>query len=127
MSKTIVECVDNARQCAWYASKTKNEAEQKFLILLAERWIELAAEKNVNCEILQGRLRLRADLRRRERRLSSCGPAMDIAASTGSLVHRTPRQRQPPAGGRRNTNSHWPTTNSHNVPAERGKAGSRVT
>jgi len=71
MSKTIVECVDNARQCAWYASKTKNEAEQKFLILLAERWIELAAEKNVNCEILQGRLRslslqrLCADLRRR--------------------------------------------------------------
>jgi len=45
MSKTIAECVDNARQCAWYASKTKNEAEQKFLILLAERWIELAAEK----------------------------------------------------------------------------------
>ena len=45
MNKTIVECVENARQCAWYASKTKNEAEQKFLILLAERWIELAAEK----------------------------------------------------------------------------------
>jgi hypothetical protein len=45
MNKNIAECVDNARQCAWYASKTKNEAEQKFLILLSERWIELAAEK----------------------------------------------------------------------------------
>jgi hypothetical protein len=45
MNKTIAECVDNAGQCAWYASKTKNEAEQKFLILLAERWTELAAKK----------------------------------------------------------------------------------
>ena len=45
MNKNIAECVDNARQCAWYASKTKNEAEQKFLFFLAERWIELAAEK----------------------------------------------------------------------------------
>jgi hypothetical protein len=43
------------------------------------------------------------------------------------LVHRTRRQRQPPAAGRRNTNSHRPTTNSRNVPGERGKAGSRVT
>jgi hypothetical protein len=45
MNKTIVECVENARQCAWYASKTKNEEEQKFLLRLAERWTELAAEK----------------------------------------------------------------------------------
>jgi hypothetical protein len=57
MNKTIAECVDNARQCAWYASKTNNEAEQQFLILLAERWTELATAKELNCEMLQGRLR----------------------------------------------------------------------
>jgi hypothetical protein len=45
MNKTIAECVENARQCAWYASKTNNEEEQKFLLRLAERWTEFAVEK----------------------------------------------------------------------------------
>jgi hypothetical protein len=47
MNRTIGECVDNARHCAWYASKTKNKAEQKFLIRLAERWTELADKKEL--------------------------------------------------------------------------------
>jgi hypothetical protein len=45
MTDTIAECAENARQCRLYASKTKNAEEQKFLIRMANRWTELAAEK----------------------------------------------------------------------------------
>jgi hypothetical protein len=42
---TIAECAENARQSKWFASKTKNEEERKFLLHMAKRWTELAAEK----------------------------------------------------------------------------------
>jgi hypothetical protein len=45
MTATIAECAENARQCKWYASKTKNADERKFLLRMAKRWAELAAEK----------------------------------------------------------------------------------
>jgi hypothetical protein len=45
MSATITECAENARQCKWYASKTKNAEEREFLLRMAKRWSELAAEK----------------------------------------------------------------------------------
>ena len=41
----IAECAENARQCKWYASKTNNAEERKFLLRMAKRWSELAAEK----------------------------------------------------------------------------------
>ena len=44
MTAMIAECAENARQCKWYASKTKNE-ERKFLLRMAKRWSELAADK----------------------------------------------------------------------------------
>jgi hypothetical protein len=31
--------------CKWYASKTKNAEERKFLLRMAKRWSELAADK----------------------------------------------------------------------------------
>jgi hypothetical protein len=45
MSATIAECAGNARQCKQYASKTKDASERKFLLRMAKRWRELAAEK----------------------------------------------------------------------------------
>jgi hypothetical protein len=45
MTATIAECTENARQCKWYASKTKKAEERKFLLRMAKRWTELAAEK----------------------------------------------------------------------------------
>ena len=45
MTATIAECAENARQCKWYASKTKNADERKFLLRMAKCWTELAAEK----------------------------------------------------------------------------------
>jgi len=33
------------RQCEWYASKTNNSDDRKFLLRMAKRWSELAAEK----------------------------------------------------------------------------------
>jgi hypothetical protein len=45
MTATIAECRENARQCEWYAAKTKNADERKSLVRMAKRWTELAADK----------------------------------------------------------------------------------
>jgi hypothetical protein len=45
MTAIISECAENARQCKWYASKTKNAEERKFLLRMAKRWSKLAADK----------------------------------------------------------------------------------
>jgi hypothetical protein len=45
MSLTIAECLEHARQCEWYADRTNNEADRKFLLWRAEEWTKLAEEK----------------------------------------------------------------------------------
>jgi hypothetical protein len=45
MSATIAEYAENARQCKWFASRTKDPGERKFLLRMAKLWRELAAEK----------------------------------------------------------------------------------
>jgi hypothetical protein len=45
MIATIAECAENARQCRWYALKTKDAEERRFLLRMARRWREIAAEK----------------------------------------------------------------------------------
>jgi hypothetical protein len=45
MTATIAERRENARQCEWYAAKTKNADERKFLLRTAKRWTELAVDK----------------------------------------------------------------------------------
>ena len=45
MTNTIAECTENARQCEWYASKTNNSEERKFLLRMAKHWKRMAAEK----------------------------------------------------------------------------------
>jgi hypothetical protein len=42
---TIAECAENARQCEWYASKTNNSEERKFLLRMAKHWTRMAVEK----------------------------------------------------------------------------------
>ena len=57
MTAVIAECAENARQCKWYASKTNNAEERKFLLRVAKRWSELAAENDAKCLWLHGRPR----------------------------------------------------------------------
>jgi hypothetical protein len=45
ISATIAEYAENVCQCKWFASRTKDEDERKFLLRMAKRWRELAAEK----------------------------------------------------------------------------------
>jgi hypothetical protein len=46
MTARIAECAaKNARQRKWFASKTKDADERKFLLRMAKRWRELAAAK----------------------------------------------------------------------------------
>ena len=45
MTATIAERREYARQCEWHAAKTKNADERKFLLRMAKRWTELAADK----------------------------------------------------------------------------------
>ena len=45
MSPTIAECLEHARQCEWYAARTNDQEDRKFLIRKAKDWTKLAAEK----------------------------------------------------------------------------------
>ena len=45
MTLTIADCIANARRCEWYASKTINAEERKFLLRMAKHWTKLAADK----------------------------------------------------------------------------------
>jgi hypothetical protein len=39
------ECLEHARQCEWYAARTNDEADRKFLLRKANHWTKLAREK----------------------------------------------------------------------------------
>ena len=43
MSPTIAECLEHARQCEWYAARTNDEQDRKFLLWKAKEWTKLAA------------------------------------------------------------------------------------
>ena len=45
MSATIAECLERARQCEWYASRTSDEGSRKFLLWKARQWMRLVEEK----------------------------------------------------------------------------------
>jgi hypothetical protein len=47
MLPTIAECLEHARQCEWYAARTNDEQDRKFLIRKAKEWTKLAAEKEL--------------------------------------------------------------------------------
>jgi len=44
---TIEECLENARQCEWYAARTNNEEDRKFLLRKAKDWTKLAIKKEL--------------------------------------------------------------------------------
>jgi hypothetical protein len=45
MSPTIEECLERARQCEWYAVRTGDEADRKYLLWKARDWRKLALKK----------------------------------------------------------------------------------
>lgn len=47
MSPTIAECLDHTRQCEWYAARTNDEGDRKFLLWRARQWTKLAREKEL--------------------------------------------------------------------------------
>jgi hypothetical protein len=47
MSPTIAECLEHARQCEWYAARTNDEWDGKFLLGRAQQWTKLAQEKEI--------------------------------------------------------------------------------
>ena len=47
MPPTIAECLEHARQCEWYAARTNDEEDRKFLLRKAKHWTKLAAEKEL--------------------------------------------------------------------------------
>jgi hypothetical protein len=44
MSPTIAECLEHARKCEWYAVRTNDEADQKFLLWRAQELKKRAEE-----------------------------------------------------------------------------------
>jgi hypothetical protein len=47
MSPTIAECLEHARQCEWYAARTNDEQDRKFLLRKAKHWTKLATKKEL--------------------------------------------------------------------------------
>jgi hypothetical protein len=47
MSPTIAECLEHARQCEWYAARTNDEEDRKFLLRRAQQWMKLARQKGI--------------------------------------------------------------------------------
>jgi hypothetical protein len=47
MSPTISECLEHARQCEWYAARTNDEEDRKFLLRKAKDWTTLAIKKEL--------------------------------------------------------------------------------
>jgi hypothetical protein len=45
MRPTVAECLEHARQCEWYAARTTDEEDRRFLLRKAKDWTNLAAEK----------------------------------------------------------------------------------
>ena len=39
---TIAECLEHFRQCEWYANRTNDEEDRKFLLRKAKEWTKLA-------------------------------------------------------------------------------------
>ena len=51
MSPTIEECLKRACQCEWYAARTNNEGDRKFLLRKAKDWTKVAIKKNTNSSL----------------------------------------------------------------------------
>ena len=47
MSPTTAECLEHARQCEWYAARTHDEQDRKFLLRKAKEWTKLAIKKEL--------------------------------------------------------------------------------
>jgi hypothetical protein len=47
MSPTIADCLEHARQCEWYAARTNDEEDRKFLLGKAKEWTKLAIKKEL--------------------------------------------------------------------------------
>jgi hypothetical protein len=47
MSPTIADCLEHARQCEWYAARTDDKEDRKFLLRKAKQWTKLAAKKEL--------------------------------------------------------------------------------
>jgi hypothetical protein len=47
MSLTIAECLEHVRQCRWYAARTKDEEDRKFILRKAKHWTKLARGKEL--------------------------------------------------------------------------------
>ena len=47
MSPTIEECLERARQREWYAARTNDEGDRKFLLRKSKDWTKLAIKKEL--------------------------------------------------------------------------------
>ena len=47
MSPSIAECLEHAHQCEWYAVRTGDEKDRRFLLRKAKDWKKLAIRKEL--------------------------------------------------------------------------------
>jgi hypothetical protein len=78
MSPTISECLEHARQCKWYAARTGDEGDRKFLLRKANDWTKLAREKE---------LEIRASARAARRSSGRCMTSHNFSIAVSSAVN----------------------------------------
>jgi hypothetical protein len=44
---TIAECLEHVRECEWYAARTNDQEDRKFLLRKAKDWTKLAVKKEL--------------------------------------------------------------------------------
>ena len=47
MSPTIAACLEHARESEWYAARTNDQEDRKFLLRKAKDWTNLAIKKEL--------------------------------------------------------------------------------
>jgi hypothetical protein len=47
MSPTVAECLEHAHYCEWYAARTNDEGDRKFVLRKAMVWRMLAFKKEL--------------------------------------------------------------------------------
>ena len=72
MSVTITECLEHVRQCEWYAARTNDEKDRKFLLRMAKHWTKQARKRDRRQRIARPSAKAMARTLRRSKKLGRC-------------------------------------------------------
>ena len=69
MSPTVAECLEHARQCEWYAARTNDKGDRKFLLRKAKDWTKQARKRDRRQRIARPSAKILARTLRRSKKI----------------------------------------------------------